>query len=117
MDICRSDPNRLHVPLTQEVVLTRDAIKAVRVLLDLKLTGNQQLVLSRLKDYPETTMTSLVLSLSGELELSEPTVRRTVQLCRLLGLIACGDKKSKGIHVKLTPLGQKILGNGGDTLS
>ena len=108
--------DHLYEPLDR-VDLTRDAINAVRVLLDLKLTSNQQLVLSRLKDSQETTMTSLVSSLSLELELSEPTVRRTVQLCRSLGLIACGDRKTKGKQVKLTPLGQEILeANGGDTL-
>lgn len=109
--------DHLYDPL-DEVVLTQDAIQAVRVLLDLKLTDNQQLVLSRLKDCPEVTMTSLVISLSGELDLSEPTVRRAVQLCRSLGLISCGDRKSKGAHVKLTHLGQRVLeANGGDATS
>ena len=107
-----------HLHALEEVTLAQDAIQAVRVLLDLKLTGNQQLVLSRLRDSPEGNMTSLVSTYSRELELSEPTVRRAVQLCRSLGLISCGDKKSKGTKVKLTHLGQRVLeANGGDALS
>jgi Fe2+ or Zn2+ uptake regulation protein len=103
------------VPLnSSEVVLAQDAIQAVRVLLDLKLTGNQRLVLSKLEQQ-QGNMTHTVMVISKELELSEPTVRRTLQLCRSLGLISCGDKDSKGISVRLTPLGQKVLEtNGGD---
>lgn len=101
----------LHESVGEQAPLTHDAIKALRVLLGLKLTGNQLLVLSRLKDLNglEHTMTSLVLTFSRELKLSEPTVRRTMQLCRRLGLISCGDKNAKGKTVKLTPLGRKVL--------
>lgn len=94
-----------------EAGLTQDAIQALSVLLDLKLTDKQRLVLQRFKENGlDKNMTCLVWELSDELELSEPTVRRTVQLLRSLGLVSCGDKKSKGRNLKLTPLGQKVLG-------
>jgi Mn-dependent DtxR family transcriptional regulator len=64
-------------------------------------------------------MTHLVSSLSQELEVSEPTVRRTVQLLRELGLVTCGNQFSKGRVVRVTRLGSAVLepnGFGGDAL-
>lgn len=62
---------------------------------------------SRIKDQ---NMRSLTLSLSKELNISEPTVRRTLQYLRDNGLLECGDHKNKGVKIRLTKLGSMVLG-------
>ena len=101
--------HHIHAQVSRSI-LTQDAIQALSVLLDLKLTNKQQLVFDRLQeDCLQGNMTCVVWSLSEELDLSEPTVRRTLQLLRSLGLVSCGSKSSRGSELRLTPLGQKVL--------
>ena len=42
--------------------------------------------------------------------ISEPTLRRTIQKLRELGIVSCGDRNSKGRPLELTELGRIILG-------
>lgn len=42
--------------------------------------------------------------------ISEPTLRRTIQKLRELGIVSCGDRNCKGRPLKLTEFGQIVLG-------
>ena len=59
--------------------------------------------------FKNQTMTSLVREISDKTRISEPTVRRTFQKLRNLGIIKCGDENNKGIEVEFTNFGFLLL--------
>jgi DNA-binding IclR family transcriptional regulator len=54
-------------------------------------------------------MTSMVREISRRYGFSEPTVRRTFQQLRSLGLIRCGFEEKKGLPLRITEIGQLLF--------
>lgn len=58
---------------------------------------------------PADNMTLFCEKLANN-DISEPTLRRTIQRLRELGIVSCGDRNCKGKPLKLTQFGQLVLG-------
>jgi|GEM_PF-4805917 len=54
-------------------------------------------------------MTSIVRDISRRYGFSEPTVRRTFQQLRSLGLIECGFEERKGSPLRISKMGQLLF--------
>lgn len=73
------------------------------------LTPRQKKITELVKQSNGKNMTEIIENVRNETSASEPTVRRTLQMLRQLGVLECGDCKNKGEEVKLTKTGQLIL--------
>jgi len=86
-----------------------ECIVPLETLLNQRLTKKQKRVVRLLPHHLDgKNMTHLAEKLSAETDISEPTVRRTLQLLRNLGIIRCG----KGHSVNLTKLGKVLIAGG-----
>jgi len=75
-----------------------------------RLTRKQKIVLERVSRLErDVTMSTLLRELSQELDMGESTARIVLQTLRDVDLIVCGDQENKGVAVRLTEIGEKVV--------
>jgi len=85
-------------------------IKTTLKIAENRLTKKQKYILIKITQIEDKkTMSFLVRQFSKELNVGKSTVRVILQNLRDIGLINCGNSQTKGIPVKLTPVGDIIV--------